>query len=158
MCELCGCSHYIGQGKDAVLRRAVEIIKELKLTARNLNDYENTELISTIICPFGSRTDEVYNAAAWISDLHAFPGLINPNARYGDYASAFEDVFARLPAKGDPKHIATTYHQLEQLNKELDDAALSELDTAARKTLQALRRVHDDAGGREAALRKHYGL
>ncbi len=158
MCELCGCSHYIKQGKEAVLLRAVEIVKELKLTVRNLNDYENTELISTIICPFGSRTDEIFRAAAWISDLHAFPGLINPNAHYGDYAAAFEDVFARLPAKGDPKQLATTYHQLEQLNKELKDADLAGVDTAMKATLQALRRVHDDPTGREAELKKRYGL
>ncbi len=158
MCELCGCTHYIDQGKEAVLSRAVEIVRELKLTPQNLNDYENTELVSTIICPFGSRTDEVYRAAAWISDLHGFPGLINPNARYGDYAKAFEDVFARLPAEGDPKQVATTYHQLEQLNKELKDTDLSSVDVATKSTLQALRRVHEDAPGREAELRKRYGL
>ena len=158
MCELCGCTHYTKLGKKAVLLRAVEIVKELQLTAQNLNDYENTELISTIICPFGSRTDEVFRAAAWISDLHAFPGLINPNARYGDYARAFEDVFARLPAKGDPRQLATTYHQLEQLNKELNDADLAALDIATKATLQALRRVHDDPPGREAELKKRYGL
>ena len=158
MCELCGCTHYTKLGKKAVLLRAVEIVKELQLTAQNLNDYENTELISTIICPFGSRTDEVFRAAAWISDLHAFPGLINPNARYGDYAKAFEDVFARLPVRGDPKQLTTAYHQLEQLNKELEDTDLAGVDTATTATLQALRRVHDDAPGREAQLRKRYGL
>jgi len=158
MCELCGCTHYILQGKDVALGRAVEIVQELKLTVRNLPDYENTELISSIISPFGSRTDEVYKAAEWISDLHAFPGLINRNTRYEDYAKAFRDVFARLPAKSDPKEIATNYHQLEQLNKEFDDAALASVDATTRDTLRALRRVHDNAEEREDALRKRYGL
>jgi hypothetical protein len=158
MCELCGCSHYILQGKDAVLGRASEIVKELKLIVRNLPDYENTELMSSIISPFGSRTDEVYKAAEWISDLHAFPGLVNINTRYEDYAEAFKDVFARLPAKGDPKEIATTYHQLEQLNKELEDADLDSLDVATQNTLRALRRVHDNPEEREDELRKRYGL
>ncbi len=158
MCEMCGCTHYIRQGKDVALGRAVEIVKELKLTASNLPDYENTELMSSIISPFGSRTDDVYQAAEWISDLHAFPGLINRNTRYEDYAKAFRDVFARLPAKGDPKEIATTYHQLEQLNKEFDDAALASVDTATRDTLRALRHVHDNAEERENQLRKRYGL
>ena len=158
MCELCGCIHFILQGKDAVLARAVEVVKELKLTVRSLPDYENTELMSSIISPFGSRTDEVCRAAEWISDLHAFPGLINPNARYEDYAEAFKDIFARLPVQGDARHIATTYHQLEQLNKELDDADLASVDSGVRSALQALRSVHDDAEGRENHLRQRYGL
>ena len=158
MCELCGCTHYILQGKDVALGRAVEIVQELKLTVRNLPDYENTELISSIISPFGSRSDEVYKAAEWISDLHAFPGLINRNTRYEDYAKAFKDTFARLPVQGDARHIATTYHQLEQLNKELDDADLASVDSGVRSALQALRSVHDDAEGRENHLRQRYGL
>ena len=158
MCELCGCTHYIRQGKGAVLQRALEVVKELKLAAGNVADYENTELISSIISPFGSRNDDVFKTAEWISDLHAFPGLVNRNTRYHEYASAFKDILARLPVQGDPKHIATTYHQLEQLNKELDDGDLASVGPANREALQALRSVHDNPEEREAILRHRYSL
>ena len=106
------------------MRRAAEIVRELQITSGNVTHYEDTELISSLIAPFGSRTDEVYQTAAWVSDLHAAPGVINRNEQYQDYVRAFRDVFARLSVHDDPKHIATIYHQLEQLNKELDDASL----------------------------------
>ncbi len=158
MCELCGCRQYIAQGKEAVLRRAVEIVNELQITAENLASYENTELISSLIAPFGSRTDDVYQTAAWISDLHAVPGLVNRNTRYEEYVRAFRDIFARLPAIGNPRDVATAYHQLEQLNKELDDESLASLGPATRDVLVALRRVHDDPEGRETRLKERYGL
>ncbi len=158
MCQLCGCRQYIAQGREAVLRRAVDIVSELQITPENLAGYEDTELISSLIAPFGSRTDDVYQTAAWVSDLHAVPGLVNRNARYQEYVRAFRDIFARLPVSGDPKHIATTYHQLEQLNKELDDASLASLGPSTRHALEALRRVHDDPKGRETRLKERYGL
>ena len=158
MCELCGCRAYIGQGRDAVLRRAVEIVDELNITAENIADYEDTELISSLIAPFGSRRDDIIEAAEWISDLHAVPGLVNRNTRYDDHIRAFRDIFRRLPVKGEPKDIATKYHQLEQLNKELDDADLQSVESNTREALQALRNVHDDPEGREARLKKRYGL
>ncbi len=158
MCELCGCRQYVAQGNEAVLRRAVDIVNELQITAENLASYENTELISSLIAPFGSRIDDVYQTAAWISDLHAVPGLVNRNTRYEEYVRAFRDIFARLPASGNPRDVATAYHQLEQLNKEIDDASLASLGPATRDVLVALRRVHDDPEGRETRLKERYGL
>ena len=158
MCQLCGCTNYIQQGKDAVLRRAVEIVRELGLTAQNVADYEDTELVSSLIAPFGTKNDEVYETAAWVSDLHAVPGLINRITRYQEYVRASSDVFAGLPKHGDPRQIATTYHQLEQLNKELDDANLASVNANTREALQALRRVHDNPEDREARLKKRYSL
>ena len=158
MCQLCGCTNYVQQGKDAVLRRAVEIVRELGLTAQNVADYEDTELVSSLIAPFGTKNDEVYETAAWVSDLHAMPGLINRITQYQEYVRAFRDVFAGLPKHGDPRQIATIYHQLEQLNKELDDANLASVDANTREALQALRRVHDNPEDREAQLKKRYSL
>lgn len=158
MCQLCGCTEYIRQGKDAVLRRAIEIVDQLEITANNIAAYENTELISSLIAPFGSRTDDVYRTAAFVSDLHASPGMINRNAHYEAYIDAFLDIFEHLPVHGDPNQITTTYHQLEQLNKELDDASLASVEAPTRAALQSLRAVHDDPEGRESRLRKRYGL
>ncbi len=158
MCQLCGCRQYIAQGKEAVLHRAAEIVNELQITAENLAGYEDTELISSLIAPFGSRTDDIYQTAAWISDLHAVPGLVNRNVRYGEYVRAFRDIFERLPVSGNPKDTATTYHQLEQLNKELDDASLASLAPSTKEALEALRKVHDDPEGRETRLKERYGL
>ncbi len=158
MCERCGCREYIRQGKERVLERAVQVVNELRLSARNVADYEDAELICSLIAPFGTRTDEVMQTAVWVSDLHVEPGLVNRNARYDDYVRAFRSVFGRLPGQGDPRHIATVYHQLEQLNKELSDANLASVDAGAREALQALRTVHDDPAGREARLKQRYAL
>ncbi len=158
MCELCGCKKYITEGKDAILHRAVEIVEDLRLTAGNVSDYEDLEMISSLISPFGSRTDDVFAAACWISDLHAQPGLVNRNTRYHEYVSAFRDILDRLPAKGDARSVATTYHQLEQLNKQLGDATVEVLEPHVRETLRSLRHVHDDPEQREARLKQRYSL
>jgi hypothetical protein len=44
--------------------------------------------LSSIIAPLGSRSDDVFKAAPWISDLHAFPGLVNVNTHYRQYVGA----------------------------------------------------------------------
>jgi hypothetical protein len=136
----------------------VEIVNELQITAENLASYEDTELICSLIAPFGSRTDDIYQTAAWVSDLHALPGLVNRNTRYQEYVQAFRDIFGHLPVSGNPKDIATTYHQLEQLNKELDDVSLASVSPSTREVLDTLRRVHDDPEGRETRLKERYGL
>lgn len=158
MCRLCGCSQYLKQGKEAVLRRAVEVVKELGLTAGNADDYEATEVISGLIAPFGSREDEVHGTAAWISDLHEGMPRSGRDERFQAHARAFRDIFARLPARGDPKHIATIYHQLEQLARELDEAALASLAPEAREAIQAVNQVHEGLGAKVARLKERYGL
>ena len=48
----------------------LDIIKELGLTAANVDDYEDTETVSQLIVPFASEQDEVYQTAAWVASLH----------------------------------------------------------------------------------------
>lgn len=155
MCQLCRCGHYIEQGKGAVLKRAVEIVKELGITARNADDYEDTEIISRLIVPFGSRGDDVYQTAAWVSNLHTER---SQDARYQAHIRAFRDIFSRLPARGEPKDIATTYHQLEQLGHELDETDLASLDTETRETLQAVNNIHVELKVKEERLKQRYDL
>ena len=50
------------------------------------------------------------------------------------------------------------YHQLEQLNKVLDDASLLSLDDETKEALLALRRVHDNHDQRVARLKTRYKL
>ena len=158
MCQLCGCGQYIEQGKEAVIKRAVEIVNELGITARNADDYEDTEIISRLIAPFGSREDDVYQTAAWVSNLHMGMSRGDRSDRYQAHIRAFQDIFSRLPARGEPKHIATTYHQLEQLGHELDEADLASLDTKTRETLQAVNNIHGNLAGTIARLKQRYGL
>ncbi len=158
MCELCGCSQYIKQGKEAVRRRAVAIVKELGITAQNADDYEDTERISRLIAPFGASEDDVYPTAAWVSGLHMGLRQLDRAQRYQAHVRAFRDIFSRLPAQGEPKHIATTYHQLEQLNRELDDADITSLDPETKEALQAINHVHDDVEAKVARLKKRYSL
>ena len=158
MCQLCGCSEFIKQGKDAVLRRSVEIVNELSLTPENVDEYENTEIIAGLIAPFGSADDGVYKTAAWISDLHRDTGRIKRLEQYQAHVQAFNDIFSRLPAKGEPKHITTIYHQLEQFGHELDDADLAKMEPEIGRAIQAVNRVHNDMTKSTAKLKKRYGL
>ncbi len=158
MCQSCGCTAVLKQSKEAIRKRAAEIVAELSLNAGNVADYEDTELISSLIVPFGPREDDVTRTAAWIAGLHSESTQGNLDEQYKAYQTAFRAIFASLPAKGDPKKIITVYHQLEQLNKVLDDASLVSLNDETRQALLALRRVHDDRDGRVARLKARYKL
>ena len=157
MCHRCGCQHFIKEGKETVLKQVVDIIKELRLTPTNVDDYEATETISGIIAPFGLKEDKVYQTASWVSSLHENQPQLKQKERYQAHMRAFQDIFARLPAQGDPKHIATTYHQLEQLARELDETVIASLDPEIQEAIQAVNHVHDDTT-RQARLVERYGL
>lgn len=156
MCHHCGCQQVIKEGKEAVRKRAVDIVKELRLTPANVDDYECTETISGMIAPFGNKEDEVYQAASWISGLHQ-GSRTNQDERYQSHARAFRDIFTRLPVQGDPKQLITDYHQLEQLARELDETTIASLDPEIGKTIQAVNHVHEDTT-RRARLQERYGL
>ncbi len=157
MCQRCGCQQFIKEGKEAILKRAVDIVKELRLSPANVDDYEITETMSGIIAPFGLKEDEVYQAASWVSSLHDDNPRVRRGEQYQNHVRAFRDIFARLPVQGDPKHIATTYHQLEQLARELDDVAKASLDPEIREAIEAVNHVHDDRT-RAARVRERYSL
>ncbi|MBI4284503.1 MAG: hypothetical protein HY670_01200 [Chloroflexi bacterium] len=157
MCQRCGCQQFIEAGREAVLKRAVEIVAELKLSPSNVDDYEITETISGIIAPFGLREDEVFRIASWISGLHDDHPLVRRGEQYQKHMRAFQDSFARLPVPGDPKYIATTYHQLEQLARRLDEAALASLPFETQKTIEAVNHVHEDKT-RLSRVKERYGL
>ncbi|MBI4180319.1 MAG: hypothetical protein HY528_00125 [Chloroflexi bacterium] len=160
MCERCGCQQFIKKGKEAVRKRAVDILKELHLTPANVDDYECAEAISGMIAPFGLEEDEVYHVASFISGLHggaAQTGRYNRSERYQAHVRAFRDVFARLPVQGDFQQIATAYHQLEQLARELDEKTIASLDPEIQQAVSAVNHVHDDKT-RQTRLQERYGL
>lgn len=158
MCQLCGCDQYIKQGKQAVLNRATEIVKELGLTTANVDDYEDTERIGRFIAPFGAADDEVYKTAVWTSKLHMGMGRLNQSERYQAHVRALRDIYSRLPAKGEPKHVVTIYHQLEQLCRELENDELVSLAPEIREAVLAVKRVHDNPEAKEKALKQRYNL
>ncbi len=106
----------------------------------------------------GCREDEVYRTAVWEANLHLSMPRLNRQERYKAHVRAFQDIFSRLPAQGDPKHIVTVYHQLEQMVHELDEADLASLDGEVRDTLQAINGVHADLAAKAAGLKQRYGL
>ena len=158
MCRLCECTTYIAKGKDAVLKRATEIIHTVRLTTQNVNDFEATEVISGIIAPFGSREDDVFRTAAWVSRLHDDGLQGGREQRYRASVRAFEDIFKRLPVQGDPKVLATTFHQLEQLCREIEHDALASSEPDLRDAILAVNHVHDDMETKVAQLKERYGL
>jgi len=157
MCQRCGCQQFINGGQETIRKRVVDIIEELRLNTTNLDDYENTEVISSLIAPFSNTEDEIYATASWVSALHEGVRQSNRDERYQTHARAFQDIFSRLPVQGDPKHIATTYHQLEQLARDLDETTLTSLDLDTQETIQAVNHVHEDTT-RQTRLKERYGL
>lgn len=79
-------------------------------------------------------------------------------ARYKAHVRAFRDIFSRLPAQGDPKHIVTIYHQLEQMVHELDENDLASLDPQTRDALREVKHVHANLAAKAARLKERYGL
>lgn len=158
MCQLCGCTEFIKRGKGIIRERVVAIVRELELTPANVDDYEATETISGIIAPLCSREEEIYQTAAWVSKLHEDMPRGGREERCQAYARAFRDIFARLPARGNPKLIATSWHQLEQLTKELGEVDLAALNPEVRETIQAVSHVHDGMEAKRTRLKERYGL
>ena len=156
MCKRCGCQQFIKAGKEVILKRAIDIVKELHLTQANVDDYECTETFPKFIAPLGLREDEVYQTAAWVTTLNDSQQT-KQDELYQTYVHAFRDIYARLPAKGSPKHITTVYHQLEQLFRELDEVTIASLDPEIREAFEAIKNVHKDTT-RTARLKERYNL
>lgn len=157
MCELCGCGEFTKGGQETIRNRAVEIINQLQLNLDNLDDYECTETISGMMAPFALRQDEVYQAASWISGLHQGGKRDIRESQYQAYVRAFQDIFSRLPVRGESKEIGTTYHQLEQLARQVDEQSLSALAPQVQAIIHAVNDVHQDKT-RQSRLRERYGL
>lgn len=157
MCKRCGCQQFIKEGKEAILKRVVEIIGELKITPDNVDDYECAENIPGRIAPFGIRDDETYKAASEIIHITGSGRTPDRDKQYQTHVRAFQDVFLRLPVHRDPKHIATSWHQLEQLARELKETIKTSLDPELRQTIEAVNHVHDDRT-RAKRLNERYGL
>lgn len=157
MCQPCGCGRYIEQGHKAVLNRAVAIIKELGVTAENAQSFEDGERICGLIASklASGEDEEVREIAAWVRELHKR----NYADRSQSYAAAARDVFAKFPAKGAPRDTITTWHQLEQLCRELSDGDISFIEDAAIKdAIRAVKHVHDDLNERRIEFLKRYHL
>ncbi|MBI4488484.1 MAG: hypothetical protein HY694_05320 [Deltaproteobacteria bacterium] len=157
MCEPCGCVTFIEQGREAILKRAVAIIREMGITEENAQLFEDGEricyLISSKVLP--SEDEEVRQIAEWVAGLHQRVHADRSRA----YAKAARDVFADFPAKAPPQQVITTWHQLEQLCRELDDGLLSSLeDPAIRDAIRAVQHVHDDTQQRRLELLQRYDL
>ena len=157
MCKECGCDFIIAQGPEATLARVAAIIKELGVTPENAQAFEDGERICGLIASkqAGAEDQEVAEIAEWFGVLH--------RNTYGErnrsYARAAREVFANFPAQGSPREIITTWHQLEQLCRELGDDAISAVaDVTVREAVRAVNCVHDNPQQRRAELLKRYGL
>ncbi len=45
MCQVCGCQQFIKEGQESIRKRVIDIVKELRVTPSNVDDYELTETI-----------------------------------------------------------------------------------------------------------------
>ncbi|MEM2210715.1 MAG: hypothetical protein QXW83_04100 [Nitrososphaerales archaeon] len=120
MCDLCGCIKYINEGKEAILKRAQEIITKLNLSRNNVELFEDCERIAHEVVAFSYpsiKDNEILAISKWIRNLHE-PIF---KKRLQNYLDAAKDVFSKLPININTKEAITMYHQLEQLVKEIDD-------------------------------------
>ncbi|MEM1994468.1 MAG: hypothetical protein QXW32_03195 [Nitrososphaerales archaeon] len=157
MCELCGCIAYIGSGKQAVVKRALEIVKQLKISRENVDLFEDCERISYEVVAHSSPSSEeskILETCRWIHRLHE-PIYRNWFPRY---LNAAKDVFAKLPVEGDVKEVVTAYHQLEQLVKEIGDEELASLEEGVREALKAVKNVHENNLAKRTKLKERYSL
>jgi len=158
MCELCGCRTYLGSGKQSVMNRAQEIIKLLSLTPENVELFEDCERISHAVASYSFPSfegGEILEICRWVHRLH------EPlyRDRIPRYLAAAKDVFDKLPVKGDTRAAITDYHQLEQLQREIGDDELASIaDENVRRTLQAVRVVHDNNLAKKTKLKEKYAL
>lgn len=157
MCQPCGCVTFIEQGPEAILKRAVAIIKNMGITEENVQLFEDGERICYLIGSkiVSSEDAEVRQIAEWVAGLHQRVHADRSQA----YAKAARDVFANFPVKAPPREVITTWHQLEQLCRELDDNLVSAVDDpATRNTIRAVQHVHDDTQQRRVELLQRYDL
>lgn len=158
MCDLCGCKTYIDSGKQAVVARAQEIVKQLHLTGDNVELFEDSERILHEVYSYSfesSEESELLTVSRWVHKLH------EPiyQKRFPKHLEAAKDVFARLPVSGNRKDTVTTYHQLEQLAKELGEQELTSIEDAnIRETIKAVWTVHDNNLAKKTRLKERYGL
>lgn len=157
MCQSCGCVTVVNQGSEVVLKRAVAIIKEMEITAENVQLFEDGERICYLIASkvLPSEDEEIHQIAQWVAGLHQR----NYADRSRAYAKAARDVFANFPAKAPPQEVITTWHQLEQLCHKLDDDLISAVEEpAVRDAIRSVQHVHDNLQERRAELLKRYSL
>jgi len=157
MCRPCGCGPYIEQGHKAVLNRVIAIIKEMGVTAESAQRFEDGERICGLIASklASGEDEEVRQIAEWVRELHKR----NYANRSQSYVAAARDVFAKFPAKGAPRNLMTTWHQLEQLCRELTEEEITSVDDAAiRDGIRAVRHVHDDLEQQRVEFIKRYHL
>lgn len=158
MCDLCGCKTYIDSGKQAVVARAGEIVKQLNLNRDNVQLFEDSERILHEVYSYSyasSDENELLTLSRWVHQLH------EPiyKERFPKYLQAAKDVFAQLPVGGNARDIVTTYHQLEQLAVEIGEEELALIqDPNVRETVKAMWTVHDANLAKKTMLKERYGL
>lgn len=161
MCE-CGCAEYVKHqsgGKQVVFDRAVEIVRKLGITAENLHLFEDGEYICGLLSPKIPPANDAAEVWDVVQTMHRLHERIHREEHQKGLAAA-KDVFSKLPAKGPTRETMTLYHQLEQLQRELNDSDLDSLvsDPPLRATFHALRHVHDRSRERRAELSQQYNL
>ncbi len=156
MCQQCGCLSWIEQGRRAVLNRAVAIIEEMGVSAENVQRFEDGERICGLIASklASGEDEEVRQIAEWVRELHKR----NYADRSQAYAAAARDVFAKFPANGAPRDIITTWHQLEQLCRELSDEDISSETAAIKDAIRAVKHVHDGLEKSRIEFMRRYRL
>ena len=156
MCQACGCSRYIEQGHEAVLNRAIAIVRELGVTAENVQSFEDGERICGLIASklAAGEDEEVSQIADWVMALHKRNYAEKSHA----YVAAARDVFAKFPAKEAPRDVITTWHQLEQLCRELTDVDISSEAAPIKDAIHAVKHVHDGLQQSRIEFIKRYHL
>ncbi|WP_455285858.1 hypothetical protein [[Eubacterium] cellulosolvens] len=158
MCDLCGCKAYIDSGKQAVVSRAEEIVRQLDLAPENIELFEDCERILHEVFSYSFPSyeeTEILTVSRWVHELH------EPiyRERFPSYLKAAEDVLARLPVSGNAKDLVTKYHQLEQLAKEIGDKELASIEDARfKETIKGIWSVHDSNLAKKTRLKEGYGL
>ncbi|MBM5804563.1 MAG: hypothetical protein FJZ49_00590 [Candidatus Verstraetearchaeota archaeon] len=131
--------------EDAI-RRAAEIITEVKLTPQDVEAYERCEIISDLMDDEMLRQvddEELRKILQEMRRLHVEVRRMN----YAAYIDVAKELFGKIP----DKRYVLKYHELEGLCKKIGEQEIRRIkDANVRGTLVKVKHIHDDIANKKA--------
>jgi len=124
----------------AHVEKAMKIISELRLTPKNINQYEECEIISDLLDGELLRymtDEELRKIIQKMRDLHVEVRRMN----YAAYIDMAKELFRKIPNR----HYVLEYHELEQLSKKISDSEVKKIkEKNIREILDKVKHIHDN--------------
>jgi hypothetical protein len=131
---------------EDALRKATEIINELKLTPKDIDEYEDCEIISDLMDDDMISHVEDGEFRRVLQEMKR-KHLEIRRMNYAAYIDMAKELFMKIP---NMKYILR-YHELEKLSKKFNDKGIEQIkDTDVKEILLKIVHVHDDIANKKA--------